>query len=61
MSEPDENEMIRRMVVLMRLIEAARMVVAFDGTDRESLDELREAMYEYGKIIQEIEDGLWDL
>lgn len=35
---------------------AARMVTAFDGTDRESLDKLRDALYEFGRIDQELHE-----
>jgi hypothetical protein len=58
MTYRDEQDMINRIVVLMRLIEAARMVVAFDGTDRDSLDELREAVYEFGVIVAQVRDEL---
>lgn len=32
------------------VIDCARRVVVFDGTDRKSLDDLREAIYKFGEI-----------
>ncbi len=32
------------------LIDCARRVVVFDGTDRESLDSLREAVLKFGEV-----------
>jgi len=32
------------------LIDCARKVVVFDGTDRKSLDDLREAVFKFGEI-----------
>lgn len=32
------------------LIDSARRVVVFDGTDRESLDNLREAVFKFGEV-----------
>lgn len=32
------------------LIDCARKVVVFDGTDRKSLDNLREAVFKFGEV-----------
>ena len=46
------NEMIN---VLVKLADAARDVVRFDGTDRLSIEQLREALYAYNAWIGENE------
>ena len=44
---------------LGRVIVSARLVSAFDGTDRASLDALRDALYEFGRLDEDLhkEDG----
>jgi len=32
------------------VIDCARRVVVFDGTDRRSLDDLREALFKFGEV-----------
>lgn len=41
-----------------KTIVQARLVTAFDGTDRESLDNLREALMELGQVEVEIADAM---
>lgn len=48
------------LAVLGKVVNSARLVTALDGTDRESLDQLRDALYEFGVIDEELsrsEDG----
>lgn len=40
--------------ILGKVVNSARLVCAFDGTDRESLDALRDALYEFGLIEEEL-------
>jgi hypothetical protein len=42
------------LAVLGRVVNSARLVTAFDGTDRQSLDQLRDALYEFGIIDEEL-------
>jgi hypothetical protein len=42
------------LAVLGKVVTSARLVTAFDGTDRESLDQLRDALYEFGLIDEEL-------
>ena len=37
-------------LLLCRIIDCARKVVVFDGTDRQSLDDLREAIFKFGEV-----------
>lgn len=45
-------------LAIAKSIVQARLVTAFDGTDRESLDNLREALFELGQIEAEIADAM---
>jgi hypothetical protein len=42
------------LAVLGKVVNAARLVTAFDGTDRDSLDQLRDALYEFGLIDERL-------
>lgn len=42
------------LAVLGKVVNAARLVTALDGTDRESLDQLRDALYEFGIIDEQL-------
>lgn len=42
------------------VIDLARIVTVMDGTDRQSLDDLREALYQLGKLKLELEKLLED-
>lgn len=44
----------------VKVIVAARMVVAFDGTDRISLEALRDAIFEFGRVEAEIAEMMPD-
>jgi hypothetical protein len=45
---------LKWLAVLGRVVSAARLVTAFDGTDRESLDQLRDALYDFGLVEEEL-------
>lgn len=45
------------LAILGRVVVSARMVCAFDGTDRESLDQLRDALYDFGLIDEQLSGG----
>lgn len=45
------------LAVLGKVVVAARLVTAFDGTDRESLDQLRDALFEFGLIDEQLSEG----
>lgn len=42
------------LAVLGKVVNSARLVCAFDGTDRDSLDQLRDALYEFGIIDEQL-------
>jgi hypothetical protein len=46
------------LVVLGKVVTCARLVTAFDGTDRESLDQLRDALYEFGLVEEALNGGV---
>jgi hypothetical protein len=53
------NELVQRYNdALQRTIDAARLVTIFDGTDRESLDALRESLFALGALQVELEEKL---
>lgn len=45
------------LAVLGRVVNSARLVSAFDGTDRASLDQLRDDLYEFGIIDERLGGG----
>lgn len=45
------------LAALGKVVNSARLVTAFDGTDRASLDQLRDALYEFGVIEEQLSDG----
>ena len=45
------------LAVLGKVVNSARLVTALDGTDRESLDQLRDALYEFGIIDEQLSAG----
>lgn len=45
------------LTVLGKVVNSARLVTAFDGTDRDSLDQLRDALFEFG-VIDEMLNGV---
>lgn len=45
------------LAVLGKVVNSARLVTALDGTDRESLDQLRDALYEFGIIDEQLSGG----
>jgi hypothetical protein len=51
---PFDEQSLRWLNVLFRVIKAARLVTVFDGTDRDSLEELRHALIDFTLI----EEGL---
>ena len=50
MSSPSEELQMAYEFAIGVLIDSARRVVVFDGTDRESLDNLREAVFKFGEV-----------
>ena len=50
MSNPSEELQMAYEFAIGVLIDCARKVVVFDGTDRKSLDDLREAIFKFGEI-----------
>ena len=50
MSSPSEELQMAYEFAIGVLIDCARRVVVFDGTDRESLDNLREAVFKFSEV-----------
>lgn len=50
MNSPSEELQMAYEFAIGVVIDCARRVVVFDGTDRESLDDLREAIFKFGEI-----------
>jgi hypothetical protein len=50
MNSPSEELQMAYEFAIGVVIDCARRVVVFDGTDRESLDNLREAIFKFGEI-----------
>ena len=50
MSNPSEELQMAYEFAIGVLIDCARKVVVFDGTDRKSLDDLREAVLKFGEV-----------
>ena len=50
MSSPSEELQMAYEFAIGVLIDCARRVVVFDGTDRQSLDNLREAVFKFGEV-----------
>jgi len=50
MNNPSEELQMAYEFAIGVLIDCARKVVVFDGTDRKSLDDLREAVLKFGEV-----------
>jgi len=50
MKNPSEELQMAYEFAIGVVIDCARKVVVFDGTDRESLENLREAIFKFGEI-----------
>ena len=50
MSNPSEELQMAYEFAIGVLIDCARKVVVFDGSDRKSLDDLREAVFKFGEV-----------
>lgn len=53
---PSEQLQMAYEFAIGSVIDAARMVTVFDGTDRKSLDYLRESLQKLGEINEAIEN-----
>jgi len=50
MNNPSEELQMAYEFAIGVLIDCARKVVVFDGTDRKSLDDLRDAVFKFGEV-----------
>ncbi len=50
MNSPSEELQMASEFAIGVVIDCARQVVVFDGTDRQSLDNLREAIFKFGEV-----------
>ena len=50
MNNPSEELQMAYEIAIGVLIDCARKVVVFDGTDRKSLDDLRDAVFKFGEV-----------
>ena len=50
MNSPSEELQMAYEFAIGVVIDCARKVVVFDGTDRQSLDDLREAIFKFGEV-----------
>jgi len=50
MNSPSEELQMAYEFSIGVVIDCARRVVVFDGTDRQSLDDLREALFKFGEV-----------
>ncbi len=50
MNSPSEELQMAYEFAIGVVIDCARQVVVFDGTDRQSLDNLREAIFKFGEV-----------